>query len=139
MANTNDCIFCKIIAGKIPCAKIYENDSLIAFLDIAPLNPGHTLIVPKKHFERISETPESILFEIMKAVKKIAPAILRAVSADAFNLGLNDGKIAGQLVPHVHMHIMPRLESDGFKHWQGKKYADGEAEKVAGRIKSLLK
>lgn len=133
-----DCIFCKIIEGKIPCAKIYENDKVIAFLDIAPVNKGHALIMPKQHFERLESLPDDVLCEIAKAIKKISKAILKAVESNSFNLGVNDGKNAGQLVPHFHLHIMPRFEGDGLKHWPGKKYEKGEAEEIADKIKKNL-
>jgi len=134
----NDCIFCKIIKGEIPCTKIYENDKVIAFLDIVPVNPGHALIVSKEHFENIEDLPEGILFEIIKAAKKIAPVIIKAVGSNSYNLGVNNGKDAGQLVPHVHFHIMPRFENDGYKLWAGKKYAEGEMEKITEAIRKAL-
>ena len=117
-----DCIFCKIIKEEIPCAKVYENDEVLAFLDISPVNKGHVLVLPKKHFENIENLPDEILCEIARTIKKLSKAALKAVGADSFNLGLNNGKNAGQLVQHVHFHIMPRFENDGYKLWIGKKY-----------------
>ena len=134
----NDCIFCKIIEGKIPCAKVYENDKIIAFLDISPVNPGHVLVMSKQHFERLEDLPDEILCELAKAIKKISKAVLKAVNAGSFNLGVNDGRAAGQLVPHAHFHIMPRFEGDGLKHWPGKSYEEGEAEKIAENIRKNI-
>ena len=133
-----DCIFCKIIKEEIPCAKVYENDEVLAFLDISPVNKGHVLVLPKKHFENIENLPDEILCEIARTIKKLSKAALKAVGADSFNLGLNNGKNAGQLVQHVHFHIMPRFENDGYKLWIGKKYTEGEMKKIAKSIKKNL-
>lgn len=134
-----DCIFCKIAEGKIPSAKVYENERIICFLDINPVNNGHVLIVPKKHYENLQMIPEDLLCEVIKTAKKISPAIIKAVNADSLNIGVNNGKNAGQLVMHFHMHIMPRFSGDGYELWHGKQYKEGEMQKVAERIKNLLK
>ena len=81
----SDCIFCKIIKGELPCAKVYEDAKVVAFLDIKPVNPGHVMVVPKEHHETILDTPEDILAAIILAVKKIAPAVLKAVGSEGFN------------------------------------------------------
>lgn len=133
-----ECIFCKIIRGEIPSTKIYENDKILAFLDIAPINPGHTLVVPKAHYSTLLETPEEILTEMIIKVKKVALAVLCGLKIDGFNLGLNNGKLAGQVVPHVHFHIIPRIEGDGLKPWPQRKYKMGEAEKVARKIREAM-
>ena len=134
-----DCVFCKIINGKIPCTKIYENDKVLAFLDVSPISKGHTLVIPKKHFESLKDIPEDILCDLTKTAKKLAPLIIKAVNAHAFNLGLNNGKEAGQLVMHVHFHIIPRFENDGHKHWSEKSYKESEMQKVAGKIQKEIK
>jgi len=133
-----DCIFCKIINGEIPAAKVYENDKAIAFLDIAPVNKGHTLVVPKEHHKDIIDTPAETLAETIKVVKKVSKAIMKATGAEGFNLGVNNGKAAGQLVMHLHFHIMPRFPDDGLKHWPGKKYSGNEMDEIAEKIRSLL-
>jgi len=134
-----DCVFCKIIAGKVPCTKIYENDKVFCFLDINPVNKGHTLVLPKKHYEFLEEIPEDILCELIKMIKKVSKAATKSVNAPAFNLGLNNGKESGQFVPHAHFHIMPRFKNDGLKFdWPAGKYLDGEAESVAEKIKIEL-
>jgi len=133
------CIFCKIIKGEIPCNKIYEDENLIAFLDIAPANKGHCLVVPKEHHETILETPENIMDYCMKAVKKIAKAMSAALGAEGFNILINTKKVAGQLVPHMHMHIIPRFKDDGVSlNWVPKKYKEKEAAEFADKIKSFL-
>ena len=133
-----DCIFCKIVAGEIPAFKVYEDDDILAFLDITPVNSGHTLVIPKQHYASLLELPDELLCRLAQAVKKIAPAVLAGVNSDGFNLGLNNGPVSGQLVPHFHWHIMPRFDGDGFELWHGHKYADGEAEAVATEIKKNL-
>ena len=134
-----DCIFCKIAEGKIPCAKIYEDKNAIAFLDISPVNKGHTLIAPKKHYENLQAIPEEELCAVMKAVKKIAPAIIRAINAPSFNLIISNGKEAGQEVFHMHVHIIPQ---SGDKNTQislpHNKYKAGEIGKTAESIKKNL-
>ena len=133
-----DCIFCKIINREIPCSKVYENDKVMAFLDIAPVNKGHTLVVPKEHHKDLLDTPDNLLAETIKVIKKVAKAVMRATGAEGFNLGVNNGKAAGQVVMHLHFHIMPRFEDDGLKLWSGKKYEGKEEEETAEKIRSLL-
>lgn len=133
-----DCLFCKIINGELPCRKIYEDERVFAFLDIHPVNPGHTLVVPKEHCENILDASPKVLADIVAAVKKIAPAILRGVGSDGFNLGVNNGVIAGQVVGHLHFHIMPRFKDDGHRLWSGKEYAEGEGEEVAEKIRDKM-
>jgi len=133
-----ECIFCKIISGEIPSEKIYENDKIMAFLDISPINLGHTLVIPKAHFETIAEMPDNILAELMAKTKMLSTAITKATKADGFNIGINNGKAAGQLVPHSHLHIIPRFKEDGLKSWPGKTYAEGESKTIAEKIKKEL-
>ena len=133
-----DCLFCKIIKGEIPCNKIYENDKVFAFLDIAPVNKGHALVIPKEHHKDLLDMPDDILAEVAIISKKVAKAVIEATNADGFNIGKNNGKAAGQVIFHSHMHIIPRFENDGFKHWPQGKYEEGEAEKILESIKEKL-
>jgi len=110
-----DCIFCKIIRGKIPSEKIYEDDNFIGILDINPKTKGHSLIIPKKHFKTLLDVPSSMLGEFLDAGKKLAIKLLEKENAEGFNLVMNNYEVAGQIVPHVHMHILPRKKDDGFK------------------------
>ncbi len=134
----SDCIFCKIVAGEIPATKVYEDDKNLAFLDIAPSNPGHALIVPKKHFANIEEIDEQSLCLLIKAVKKIGQAIKKGLGVEGYNIQVNNDPIAGQVVPHIHFHIVPRKAGDGIKLWPQGKYAEGEAEKTAEKIKANI-
>lgn len=104
----SNCLFCKIIAGDIPCHKIYEDDRTVAFLDIFPVSEGHALVLPKTHGVHLLETSAEDARAMMDTIKKITPAILSAVGGDGFNLGMNNGESASQEIPHTHIHIMPR-------------------------------
>ncbi len=133
-----DCIFCKIIKGEIPCAKVFEDSDVIAFLDISPVNPGHTLVVPKKHYETLMDLPDDLACKVMKALKKIVSAVKEAVDADGININQSNLKPAGQLIPHVHFHIIPRNIGDGLRHWPQKKYEEGQMEEVRKNIDKRL-
>ena len=134
-----DCIFCKIIKGEIPSNKIYENQNTYAFLDINPVNHGHTLVIPKKHYINIFDTPEETLKQLILTIKKITPAIKKAVNADGINIGLSNEQAAGQAVFHIHFHIMPRFKNDGLKLLPQKTYESPEqAKQIAQKIKNLL-
>lgn len=133
-----DCLFCKIAKGEIPSTKIYEDEKFLAFLDINPVNHGHTLIIPKEHFEDAASTPDNLLSELIVKGKKIGKALMESVGAEGFNFSTNNGKAAGQVIFHTHFHIIPRKMRDGLKHWESKKYKEGEAEEVAAKIKEVL-
>ena len=134
----SDCIFCKIIEGEIPAEKIYGNEEVLAFLDINPHTKGHSLVLPKRHYENMSEAPEDTLAEIMSTVKEISPAIMKAVGAEAFNVGINNGKTAGQEIPHIHIHIIPRFPEDGLQHWPQGPYEQGEISVMGEKIRNNI-
>lgn len=134
----NDCIFCKIIRKEIPADIVYEDENCLAFLDITPINPGHTLLIPKKHYENLYEMPDEILIKLAPIIKKLAVAIKKCVDAEGINIGMNNERPAGQLVPHAHIHIMPRFSNDGHTHWRGKPYPEGESQKIAEKIISFI-
>ncbi len=121
-----NCLFCKIVAGEIPCEKVYENEQTFAFLDIHPINRGHTLVVPKTHHPNMYETPQETFAEVMKTAQMLASKIKSAVGAHGINIGINNDEAAGQLVFHLHVHVIPRFEGDGHAHWHGNPYQDGE-------------
>ena len=135
---TDECIFCKIIRGDIPCKKVYEDDNVFAFLDISPNNPGHTLVIPKKHYTDIVDLPEDDAKNMITVAKKISTAILESTEASGVNLIMNNKAVAGQIVFHAHMHVIPRIPNDGYQHWPGGQYAEGEAESVQEKIVSFL-
>lgn len=138
MNEFNNCIFCKIITGELPASKVYEDKDVLAFLDIKPVNPGHTLVIPKKHYENIHDTPDELVGKLTITAKKIADSIQKNLGASGVNIGMNNGKAAGQVVFHTHIHIMPRYGKDLFTLWTGKEYKNGERETVAEKIRSSL-
>ena len=135
----NECVFCKIVKGEIPADKIYEDNNFFAFLDINPNNPGHTLVIPKNHYENIYNLPDEILKNIAPFIKKMAIAVKNGVNADGVNIIMNNDGAAGQIVPHAHFHIIPRFADDGLRHWPGKSYSNKEeVVKTAEKIKKEL-
>lgn len=107
-----NCIFCKILNGEIPSNKVFENDNFIAILDAFPASEGHTLVIPKKHYENIFEIDEDTLKEGYAIAKKIANSIKKSLSVEDINILQNNGALAGQTVNHFHIHIIPRKEND---------------------------
>lgn len=133
-----DCIFCKIIAGEIPSFKVYEDEDSLAFLDIAPVNPGHTLIVPKKHYVNMEEIPKDQLCQLAAAIKKVGKAVKDGLGAEGYNVTENNDPISGRIVPHLHFHVIPRRQGDGLRLWPQGKYGEGEAEEVVKKIKNEI-
>lgn len=135
----DNCVFCKIAKWETPSQRVYEDDKYIAFLDINPVNFGHTLVIPREHYANFLETPDDVLAEMSALAKKIAPAILEAMSSPAFNVSFNVGSEAGQAVHHVHLHIIPRYADDGHKAWTGRnRYGEGEMGATAKNIKERI-
>ncbi len=122
-----DCIFCKIARGEIPCTAVFESDDLIAFLDIGPVSKGHTLVVPKAHMETLFDMPDSMGERAMSAMKRIGAAVMAATGAEGLNVIQNNYSAAGQQVPHLHWHLIPRFFGDGIKAWPQGAYQDMEA------------
>ncbi|MFH1390896.1 MAG: HIT family protein [Candidatus Diapherotrites archaeon] len=119
-----ECIFCKIGEGEIPAKKIYEDQNTIAFLDVFPAAKGHSLIIPKKHYATLLDIPEMELKEVIQIVQKIGAAVMKATQADGFNVLQNNKEAAGQVVPHLHFHIVPRFKGDGLKLTLGSKQSE---------------
>jgi histidine triad (HIT) family protein len=134
-----DCIFCQITAGRIPCTKVFENENVLAFLDIGPISDGHTLVIPKAHYQRLHECPGEVLSEVAKVIGQLGGPVAGAVQADGYNVLCNNGSAAGQLVEHVHFHIIPRKTGDGvFNRWPANKYPEGKANAIAEKIRHNL-
>ena len=108
-----NCIFCDILTGKKSGYFIYEDENYVALLDKYPIDVGHALVMPRKHYERIVDMSEVDVGDLFSKIPKIAKAILKATNADAFSLGQNNGRAAKQIIPHVHVHIIPRYETKG--------------------------
>jgi histidine triad (HIT) family protein len=134
----NDCIFCKIIKGDIPSTKIIETDTVFAFLDARPLHAGHTLVIPKEHHESIIDIPTNILQDVIAVAQKVARAIKLSLPADGVNVSQNNGKAAGQVVYHLHFHVIPRYANDGYKHWSRENPVGEKDEDIAEKIKKAL-
>lgn len=107
------CVFCRIVAGSLPCYKIYEDAEVLAFLDVGPLSSGHSLIVPKAHYARLEDMPPAEVGRCAQVVRQLAPAVLAAAGAADWNFLQNNGATAQQSVGHVHFHIIPRRAGDG--------------------------
>ncbi len=134
-----ECIFCKIVQGEIPAAKVYEDDEVLAFLDINPILAGHTLVIPKVHCETLADAAPSVLEACMRAVKKVGCAVMDAMAAEGLNVLQNNFEVAGQEIDHLHFHLIPRFRNDGFRvPWPAKPYPDGELERVQEKIRGAL-
>ena len=129
------CVFCRIVAGQIPCARLIETDLVFSFLDIRPVNPGHALIVPKRHADRITDATDQELHACIVTAKRLAAALMQATGSPGCNVLQNNHRCAGQVVPHVHFHIIPRSSDDGFSlGWRQIEYAKGEMERIRTEI-----
>ncbi len=133
------CIFCQIIAGESPVSKIYEDDTLLAFMDIQPVNKGHVLVIPKKHEELITALDEQTLGRMMVLANKINKAIRRSdIKSEGINLFLADGEAAGQDVFHAHLHIIPRFSKDGFGFVFPEGYTNRPPREELDRVAQLI-
>jgi len=139
MGRQADCIFCKIVAGEIPSSKIAESPEACAFLDVGPVAEGHALVVPRNHYGTLAEMPPEEVAAVFRLAARIAPVLREAVGAEGVNLLLNDGRCAGQLVGHVHVHLIPRRSGDGLGFaWPAHKAAPEALARLARKIASSL-
>lgn len=139
----DDCIFCQIVAGDVPGTVVYETDTVLAFLDANPLAAGHTLVIPKDHYHRINDLPEDVAAAVFTAIHRVVPAVEDATDAPATTVAFNNGETAGQEVPHVHGHVVPRFEDDGRRPIHAlfsdrPAMSDAEMTAVADRIERLV-
>jgi histidine triad (HIT) family protein len=133
-----DCIFCKIVNKEISCDLIYEDDKVLAFLDIKPASKGHALVIPKVHSQDILTAQDVDLQGVITRVKKIANGVLKAVGAAGFNLHVNTHPAAGQVVMHTHFHIIPRFANDGLKMWPHHEIGPKTRALMAEEIKKFI-
>jgi histidine triad (HIT) family protein len=135
-----DCIFCKIVTGEIPAVKVLDEELVLGFMDINPASRGHLLVIPKRHAENIFEISEGDLTAAMKAVRKCARAAREALKADGVTVLQLNGKASGQVVPHLHIHVMPRWENDGLtvSSWEMKPGDMEQIKDIAQKIKEHL-
>jgi len=132
----DNCIFCKIVAGEIPSHKVYEDGRVLAFLDIRPVHPGHTLVIPKQHYLNMEEIPAEELAALMAVVKAVGKLLKDKLGIAGYNIGENNDPVAGREVPHLHFHVMPRRAGDGFKLWPQREYGPDEAEEVIKKLRA---
>jgi len=137
--SADNCLFCKMVAGQIPVTKIYEDEVVLAFLDIGPVSDGHTLVIPKQHIKKLHDCPSELLGRIGSRLGKIAGAVTTAMNFDGYNVLCNNGRAAGQLIEHLHFHIIGRKSGDGlFGQWPAYKYEQGKIEVIAEKIRKNL-
>jgi histidine triad (HIT) family protein len=137
---SQDCVFCKIARGELPAAKVFEDNEVLAFMDINPVMKGHTLVIPKAHHDPITKTPPKMLRKLITLVQRIARAQVTALEADGINVSQANGVTAGQIVPHIHFHVIPRFASnEPHRNWTPMTYASPqEMNDYADRIKQAL-
>ena len=131
-------IFDKIIRREIPADIVYEDDDTIAFLDARPVNPGHTLVVPKRYARNLLDADAEVLAVVMKTVQKVAHALMEGLSAEGVNIVVNNERAADQLVFRLHIHVIPRFPNDGVEHWHSKERPQGEAAGIAEKLRAEL-
>ena len=133
-----DCIFCKIIAGDIPSYKVYENEHVLAFFDILPISPGHTIVAPKSHEADVEALSDEEFSAMAMAVKKIGKAMIDGLGVKGYSVFLDNKSAANQHVPHAHFHVVPRAEGDGLERWPQSGYGEGEAEHCLKQVTEHL-
>lgn len=137
-----DCVFCRIITGELPGSVVYQDDHTVAFLDLYPVHPGHTLVVPRRHVTDLVTCPEAVAGSLFALSARLAPAVVQAVGAAGFNVWTANGKAAGQEIFHLHLHVLPRFEADSFGLRFPKNYPEeatrAALDAMAGRIRAAL-
>lgn len=133
------CVFCKIVKGEESAKRVYENESVLAFLDIYPITLGHTLVVPKSHYQDLFEMPKQELGKIAKATKKVAEGLRRSLDAKGINILHSSGSVAQQEVPHFHIHVIPRYKRGEIDIFPGREGTKESLENVAKKIRNTLR
>lgn len=133
-----DCIFCRIAVGKLPAVRVLETPHVLAFLDIAPVHYGHTLVIPKAHHRNLLELPDDLWTEIGQVCRRMAQALQGTLDAPGFNIGMNNFEAAGQEVFHAHLHVIPRYHGDGLKLFPQGSYKPGDMEKTGEQLRRAL-
>ena len=135
-----ECVFCKIVEGSLKAERIYETEGVLAFLDINPRAPGHSLVIPKKHVSLLADLEDELVAELFIATREMLKILKKALNPDGFNIGINEGKAAGQEIPHLHVNVFPRFRGDGGKpvHSVVNNPPENISE-IAGKIRSSLK
>ena len=137
LTGMNDCIFCKVISGELPSYKIYEDENVYVFLDIHPVSPGHTLVIPKKHLPNIYELDDETVKSLSVAVRDTSITVKKAMEADGINIIMNNDGAAGQIIQdHAHIHVIPRYENDGLKDWPSNDLPKERMDEILEKIKN---
>jgi histidine triad (HIT) family protein len=143
-SNKQYCVFCSIIEGHLPIAEVYQDDNFLVLMDKYPINVGHTLVIPKRHYDNLLLMPPAEVGRLYSLVTVISESVVASVNADGFNVGQNNGIAANQIVPHVHVHIIPRFKPDSPDgKWPNRRVASFEelletAQKIRSRINPSL-
>jgi len=133
------CIFCRIVAGEVPAQIVWRSGAVLAFLDIGPLAEGHLLVIPRKHAARLVELEEGEAAALVGAIPRLGRSLLQVTGAAAFNVLINNGPEAGQVVEHVHAHLIPRRQGDGLGYrWNAGKYAEGRMQQLGEQYRKVL-
>jgi len=136
----SDCVFCKIVSGEISAAKVLEDASCVAFMDIGPLAEGHVLLIPKAHAETLDQLSAEQAGAVLRNLPALVSAVREATGCEGVNILQNNGRVAHQVVMHVHFHIIPRRGGDAFHfNWPAGKYPPGQAEQLAEKIRGRLR
>ena len=137
---SHDCVFCKIVKGEIPATRLYEDPDVLAFMDIGPVVKGHALVIPKAHHNPMMDAPPEILQKLITVVQRIAKAQMKGLQADGINISQANGSVAGQMVPHIHFHVIPRFAAEGIhRNWSPKQYdSPQELESIAKQIRQAI-
>jgi histidine triad (HIT) family protein len=137
--NDDSCIFCRIAQKQVPASLVYEDEKVVAFLDIRPLNEGHTLVIPKKHHENIFDIPQELIAHLHGITKRVALAVEKATQADGISIIQQNGKAAGQEIFHLHIHVIPRYEGKKLPRFSEISEADREKlRQTAAKIRKYL-
>ncbi len=140
MAKDADCVFCRIAAGEIPSTMVAESDLAYAFMDISPISKGHTLAIPRDHYVTLDDMPAEVAAAVHELAARIGPVLQKAVAAEGLNVLQNNGRVAGQVVMHVHVHLIPRWSDDGLKWpWPAKEADPAALKQIADSVRSQLK
>jgi len=139
MARDPNCVFCKIVAGEIPCVKLAETPLAVAFMDIGPISRGHALVISREHYEDLLAMPPQTAGTIHELAARLAVALKAAVAAEGLNVLQNNGRVAGQVVPHFHVHLIPRWADDGLRWpWPAKPADPAVLKALADQVKARL-
>lgn len=139
MISDDSCIFCKIVQRQAPSSVIYEDEAVLSFLDIRPLNLGHTLVIPKAHYVDVFDIPEELLSRVFEIARRVSFAVKEATEADGISIIQQNGKAAGQDIFHLHVHVVPRFEGQVLPHFSALKVVDrSKLEDMAQKVRQHL-